>query len=42
MVILYLLQPLLEKGVARLGDKRKPVFWALFVLFVQDWVSLLW
>lgn len=42
MVILYLLQPLLEKGVARLGDKRKPVFWVLFVLFVQDWVSLLW
>ena len=42
MVILYLLQPLLEKGVARLGDKRRPVFWVLFVLFVQDWVSLLW
>ena len=42
MVILYLLQPLLEKVVARLGDKRRPVFWVLFVLFVQDWVSLLW
>lgn len=42
MVVLYGLQPLLEKGMARLGDKRKPVFWVLFVLFVIDWVSLLW
>lgn len=39
MVILYLLQPLLEKGMARLGEKRRQVvFTVLFVLFVLDWV----
>ena len=42
MVVLYGLQPLLEKGMARLGERRRPVFWVLLVLFVQDWVSLLW
>lgn len=41
MIILYILQPLVEKGVARLGDRRKPVFWVLFVLFVLDWVTRL-
>ncbi len=39
MIVLYGLQPLLEKGMARLGDKRKPVFWVLFVLFVIDCIS---
>lgn len=39
MIVLYGLQPLLEKGMARLGDKRKPVFWVLFVLFAIDCIS---
>ena len=39
MIVLYGLQPLLEKGMAWLGDKRKPVFWVLFVLFVIDCIS---
>lgn len=40
MVILYGLQPLLEKGMARLGEKRRQVVFAvLFVLFVLDCVS---
>lgn len=41
MIILYILQPLVEKGVARLGDRRKLVFGVLFVLFVLDWVTRL-
>lgn len=40
MIILYVLQPLVEKGVERLGDKRRNVVFAvLFVLFVLDWVT---
>lgn len=39
MIVLYGLQPLLEKGMARLGDKRKPVFWVLLVLFAIDCIS---
>ena len=40
MVILYLLQPLLEKGIGRLSKKgRQTVFAVLFVLFVIDVVS---
>ena len=42
MVVLYGLQPLLERGMARLGEKRRPVFWVLATLFALDWVSLLW
>ena len=37
MVILYLLQPLLEKGMDKLGAKRrKIVFAVLFTVFVLD------
>ena len=37
MVILYLLQPLLEKGMDKLGAKRrKIVFAVLFSVFVLD------
>ena len=40
MIILYGLQPLLEKGMARLGKKwRQILFAVLFVLFVVDCVS---
>lgn len=39
MIVLYGLQPLFEKGMARLDDKRKPVFWVLFVLFAIDCIS---
>ena len=40
MVILYLLQPLLEKGIGRLSKKgQQIVFLVLFVLFVIDFVS---
>ena len=39
MVILYLLQPLLEKGMDKLGAKRrKIVFAVLFSVFVLDWI----
>lgn len=37
MVILYLLQPLLEKGMDRLGDRRRRIVFAvLFTVFVLD------
>ena len=37
MVILYLLQPLLEKGMDRLGERRcRIVFAVLFTVFVLD------
>ena len=40
MIILYGLQPLLEKGMARLGKRwRQILFVVLFVLFVVDCVS---
>ena len=40
MIILYGLQPLLEKGVMRLGKKwRQVLFAVLFVLFIVDCVS---
>lgn len=40
MIILYGLQPLLEKGMERLDKRwRKAVFTVLFVLFVVDCVS---
>lgn len=40
MIILYGLQPLLEKGMARLGKRwRQILFVVLFVLFVVDFVS---
>ena len=38
MIILYLLQPLLEKGVGRLGARRRIVFAVLFAVFAADWV----
>ena len=37
MIILYLLQPLLEKGMDRLGDRRRRIVFAvLFTVFVLD------
>ena len=37
MIILYLLQPLLEKGMDRLGERRcRIVFAVLFTVFVLD------
>ena len=37
MIILYLLQPLLEKGMDRLGDRRRGIAFAvLFTIFVVD------
>lgn len=42
MIVLYGLQPLLEKGVARLGAKRKNILFAvLFCLFALDCASRL-
>lgn len=37
MIILYLLQPLLEKGMDRLGERRRRIVFAvLFTVFVLD------
>lgn len=36
MIMLYGLQPLVEKGIARLGKWRRVVFAALFIVFAID------
>ena len=36
MLVLYAVQPLLERGVARLGARRRAVFAVLFAVFAAD------
>ncbi|MBP3311525.1 MAG: putative ABC transporter permease [Butyricicoccus sp.] len=41
LLILYGIQPLFEKGLARLGARRNIVFWVLFVPFCADLIGKL-